>query len=96
MRDIDFEWDESKAASNLRKHKVSFRQATLAFYDPNMIDDYDGEHSEDEPRFNVIGTVQGKLLAVNFTERHNRIRIISARSATRKEHDDYHRQDSQE
>ena len=60
MRDDRFEWDDRKAASNLRKHRVDFRHARAAFDDPDLIDELDED--EDEERFQLIGMADGRLL----------------------------------
>lgn len=87
---MHFEWDESKAQSNQRKHDVSFDEAVSAFYDPRQIAFYDPAHSDDEDRELLIGhSSQGRLLLVSYTVRDDTIRIISARKATRKEGEDY-------
>jgi uncharacterized DUF497 family protein len=57
-----FEWDDRKAVENLSKHGVSFGEATEVFYDPNALEDYDIEHSDDETRFNIIGLSSRRLL----------------------------------
>lgn len=90
----DFEWDPSKAASNLRKHGVDFRDAADVFDDPNQLVIFDEDHSEDERRFLTIGlTRQHRLIVVIHTFRQTEdptgIRIISARPATRNERRDY-------
>lgn len=79
-----FEWDEEKAAANFRKRKIDFRDAALVFNDENYIELYDAAHSDYEDRYNVIGMVDD-LLFVVYTERRERIRIISARLATSEE-----------
>ena len=79
-----FEWDEEKAAANLRKHHVSFQNAALVFNDENYIEIYDAAHSGYEDRYNVIGMVDDILFVV-YTERRESVRIISARLATREE-----------
>ena len=77
-----FEWDEQKAASNLKKHGVSFQEAKTAFGDTLSITVADPEHSDTEYRFIDIGlTERGRLLVVSYTERGARIRIISSRLA---------------
>jgi uncharacterized DUF497 family protein len=80
----DFEWSISKAASNLSKHQVSFKEATTIFADFGLICYDDREHSVTEERQVAIGySSQNRLLTVSFTERDNgRIRIISARKPT--------------
>jgi hypothetical protein len=85
-----FEWDASKAESNLRKHKISFDEAKLIFNDPFLITFADNFHSNTEERFISIGSspaVPNRLLLVIHTEEHRRgdeliIRIISCRRAT--------------
>ena len=81
-----FEWDEKKAAANLRKCKVSFPEAVSAFYDRLSATGADPEHSIDERRFVTFGiSVSGRFLAVSHADRSDAIRIISARPATRGE-----------
>lgn len=88
-----FEWDENKNKINKQKHKISFETAAFVFDDPNYIEMYDFEHSTDEDRYVAIGTV-GDVLFVVFTERRERIRIISARLATDLERRLYYDRDS--
>ena len=81
-----FDWDRHKAASNQRKHGVSFREAATIFADPLSWTFPDPDHSEDEDRFITIGTSQlGNLLVIAHTDQVETIRIISARKATRRE-----------
>ena len=89
---LRFEWDPSKAAANLRKHRVSFADAQTVFSDDRarLIDDPD--HSEDEERFLLLGLSSSlRLLVVAHCYRAggNVIRIISARKATADEQNDY-------
>jgi len=86
-----FEWDPAKAASNIRKHGVSFDEAVTVFKDPLALIFDDEEHSEDEHREIIIGmSTLNKMLLVCFVERiEDTIRLISARSATRTEIKDY-------
>jgi uncharacterized protein len=87
---MDFEWDESKAASNLKKHGVSFTEAKTVFANPLAVVLDDEAHSIGEKREIIIGHSQcNQLLLVSFTERYTVIRIISARLATRREREDY-------
>ena len=81
---MDFEWDPTKAASNERKHGVSFSEASSVFGDPLELVISDPSHSEGEFRSLSLGrSVEGRLLVVSYTEREqNRIRLISARPAT--------------
>jgi uncharacterized protein len=81
-----FQWDEIKAAANLRKHGVTFEDAASVFFDPLAYTFADPDHSIGEPRFLTFGFSQsGRLLAVSHAERGRFIRIISARKATRHE-----------
>ena len=85
-----FEWDPRKAAANRRKHGVSFEEALTVFHDPlgRIFDDPD--HPGVEAREIIVGNSrQQRLLVVCFVERGERVRIISARRATRREHEDY-------
>ena len=84
MDEIRFEWDEEKAKQNYIKHKISFETATHVFDDENYIEMYDFEHNEFEDRYIVIGRV-GEILFVVYTERGDKIRLISARLADREE-----------
>ena len=88
---LQFEWDRRKAASNLRKHGVSFDEASTVFHDSLGLIFDDGDHSIDEPREIIVGhSATGRLLLVSFVERReNVIRIISARTTTTSERDDY-------
>jgi uncharacterized DUF497 family protein len=79
-----FEWDDEKAAANIRKHGVSFEEAARVFADPRAIEIIDEEQSIGERRFAMIGLADAGLLYVVFTERAEAIRIIHARKADRK------------
>jgi uncharacterized protein len=94
MQDDTFEWDDDKAVENRRRHRVSFEEATLAVGDPLAIEELDTREDYGEDRMVVIGMSQGQLLAVVCTHRDDRIRIISARKATRHEQDDYYRENA--
>lgn len=91
-----FEWDDGKAAANFRKHGVDFETATEVFRDAFAVEDLDASMDYGEQRFRIIGRAGGKLVTVIYAERGERIRIISARQATRREHDRYHQQNSQD
>ena len=85
-----FEWDARKAAVNRVKHGVSFEEAATVFGDPDALDGPDLRHSEEESRFLRLGrAATGRVLIVAHTVRREvddeKIRIISARRATRKE-----------
>ena len=83
---IEFQWDKEKARKNLKKHGVTFEEAATAFYDILSITIADGEHSEGEGRFLLLGlSNQARLLVVSHTDRETAIRVISARLATSKE-----------
>ena len=55
--ELEFEWDEEKAAANFRKHGIRFETAVRVFQDPNLMEDYDDDHSRKEDRYKVIGKV---------------------------------------
>ncbi len=86
-----FEWDPQKAKANIQKHKVSFERACTIFKDPQALSIYDEEHSEKEDRWITLGMdINGNLLVVVHTfdqinENSCKIRIISARKATKRE-----------
>jgi len=83
----DFEWDAAKADSNLAKHGVTFEEASTVFADERSESFPDGADIE---RFLLLGMSQGaRVLVVVHAERGARIRIISARKATRHERSHY-------
>lgn len=83
---MQFEWDPKKAATNLRKHGVSFDEAATVFQDDLSLTGDDPDHSLSEERLVTFGVSSaGRLLVASYTERDDRIRIISARPATRSE-----------
>lgn len=86
-----FEWDTAKSRENRRRHRVSFEEATQAFHDPLSLTVEDPDHSTSvERRYILMGmTARGRLVAVSHTERDTRIRLISARPATRREREQY-------
>ena len=89
---MKFEWDDEKARANLEKHGVSFGEATEVFYDPNALEDYDSEHSNEEERFFIIGMSSRRLLYVVYAERAGDVvRIISARKANKAGQENYER-----
>ena len=90
MNSNRFEWDDAKAITNLRKHQIAFEDAQTVFDDPNAVLAIDD--ADDEIRDCTIGLSSVGLLLVVSTERGDRIRIISARRATRHEQDGYYRQ----
>jgi hypothetical protein len=91
----NFEWDIKKAKANLRKHRVSFERAATIFLDPNLLSIPDQEHSDLEDRWITIGMDEsGSLLVLshkfeNVSRTLSKIRVISARKATRKETKQY-------
>jgi uncharacterized DUF497 family protein len=87
---VEFEWDPFKAELNLKEHGVSFDEATTIFRDTFSITISDPDHSDREDRFIDIGmSHRMRLLVVSYTERKDKIRIISARRATRAERKNY-------
>ena len=89
--DYCFEWDPNKAATNQRKHGVSFQQAATVFLDPRALSLYDEEHSTEEDRWITLGiSATTGLLVVHHTFEEGgpsavRVRIISVRKATKRE-----------
>ena len=89
LNGICFKWDRGKAAANLRKHRVGFKTACEAFFDP-FVCFVDSEMVGGEERERVIGMTAGwELLVVVYVDRGDFIRLISARSPTRKEKQEY-------
>ena len=83
---MKFEWDPRKAKLNLRKHRISFEEATTAFRDPLSATAPDPDHSSSENRCVTFGvSSNGRLLTISHTERGESIRIINARPATKQE-----------
>ncbi len=83
---MHFEWDPVKARKNLRKHGVTFEDASSVFYDLLAMTGADPDHSKEEERMVTFGlSSSGQLLVVAHTERSDAIRIISARVATKQE-----------
>ena len=81
-----YEWDPAKAASNLRRHGVSFAEATSIFLDQAALTFKDPDHSDEEEREITIGvSAKQRVLFVSHCPRGDRIRIVSARKATRRE-----------
>ncbi len=83
---MHFEWDPVKAGKNLRKHGVTFEEASSVFYDSLAMTGPDPDNSEGEERMVTFGLSSSRrLLVVAHTERKNALRIISARVATKHE-----------
>ena len=93
MKSDDFEWDDAKAASNRRHHKITFEQARDVPADPFIIEWIDEGQDEHEQRFSALGMVENRLLFVAYTMSGNAIRIISARRAEPFERRRYHEED---
>ena len=94
MKKLIFEWDDKKNTTNLSKHGVSFEEAHTVFFDENAIEFDDPDHSIQEERFILLGLSQSlKVLVVCHCYRtvESKIRIISARKATKKEQGVYFR-----
>jgi uncharacterized DUF497 family protein len=92
---LEFEWHDAKAEANWQTHGVSFELAATVFKDPFAIEFVDDREDYGETRIIILGMSEEQvLLFVVYTEREDRIRIISARRATQYEQDDYFRQDS--
>ena len=90
MCGIAFEWDRGKDSANRRKHGVGFAEASTVFDDPLSMTIPDYDHDLDEERFVIVGmTSKRSLLIVVHTIRGERIRLISARSATKHEKYNY-------
>ena len=96
MGEIEFEgliveWDDDKNALNWKKHKIYFEDAARVFLDENRIDYLDELHGDDEERWKVIGRVKN-ILVVIYTERGEKLRLISARKAEKEEEEEYYGQ----
>lgn len=90
---MEFEWDPEKEKLNIVNHGIDFETAMLVFNDDDRIEIYDVEHSIDEDRYNTIGMVSDVLFVV-YTERKDRIRLISARLANKQERSIYYDKES--
>ena len=94
MKDLRYEWDESKNRSNQRKHGVAFEEARSSFLDENARLVVDPDHSDDEDRFLLVGlSIRLRLLVVShfYRESERVVRILSARKADPSERRDYAR-----
>ena len=91
---MELEWDDVKDGSNRRKHGLSFVEARRLFEsNDDYLEIFDATHSDTEDRFIAIGTIARGIIVVVFTERdEDRIRIVGARFANRREQDLYHTQ----
>ena len=88
---MQYEWDETKRLINLRKHGIDFIQISAVF-DSEILTIEDDRHNYGEQRFVTFGLLQGRVIAIVHTEQENRIRIISARKATKYEQQTYFQQ----
>ena len=87
---MEFEWDPKKELKNIDKHGVTFSEAATVFGDPLELTISDPDHSVGEFRFlSIASSSLNRLLVVSYTEREERIRIISARPAMPKERRQY-------
>ena len=79
-------WDDAKNVSNQNKHGLSFEEASELFRSDDYLEIFDEEHSDTEDRFIAFGLIGRGLIVVVWTETEDhRIRIISARSVTKRE-----------
>ncbi len=85
---MGFQWDAEKNAANVAKHGISFEQAAQIFRAP-ILKRLDDRRDYQETRFIALGTYDGEVLCVVFTERDGDIRLISARKASRHERERY-------
>jgi len=87
---LQFEWDNEKSVLNIKKHNVSFKEASTVFKDSFSLSFYDPNHSIEEDRYILIGISQNEnFLVIAYTERNDKIRIISARKGNKKERESY-------
>jgi uncharacterized DUF497 family protein len=90
MNDGKFQWDDTRAASNVADHRVTFEAAREVFKDPFALDWLDESEGYGEDRYSVIGMSEGRLVYVAYTMRDEAIRIISARRAEAQDRRRYH------
>ena len=86
---MEFEWDPAKNASNFRKHRISFEEARAVFDDPDEVEWICSDPDDDEERYMMVGRIGWKIVSVVYTERGDRIRLISAREANHFERREY-------
>ena len=92
METLKFEWDPNKNEINKKKHGLSFETAREVFYDEFAILFDDPDHSFEEDRFLIIGTIKTEQICIVshcYRDNENSIRIISARRATKTEQQAY-------
>jgi uncharacterized DUF497 family protein len=91
-KELEFEWDEAKARTNLKKHRVSFLTGA-AIFSKELLERIDDREDYGELRWVALGSVDGQIYRVVFTRRgENRIRLISAQKASRDEREIYYRE----
>lgn len=89
MPELNFDWDDQKAAANVAKHGIGFEYAARVFLDVDRVD-FDVSRSTDgEERRKTVGMIEHRLFTAVYTERLTTIRIISARRCNGKEHRQY-------
>jgi len=88
-KDGRFEWDKYKNQLNKKKHGLLFEEILEIFDDPDFLEGYDQEHSENEERYYGIGCLNNVLYIIVFYTLRERIRIISARQADTEEQEEY-------
>jgi len=87
---VVYEWDPAKSAANVKKHRISFEEAASVFLDADALTFWDPDHSDEEEREITIGrSARRRVLFLAHAARDGRIRIISARRATRQERRQY-------
>lgn len=89
---MEFEWDDAKAEANLKKHGIRFSEAATIWLDDSSVEIPDIEHSSDEERWIRLGiSRKANILVVIYCEKveNERVRIISARPATKNESKQY-------
>lgn len=86
-----FEWDRTTAVANYKKHGVCFEHVVRAFENPFALVEWDASEAYDEARFLLTGRLAGGIVVIVFTEREERVRILSAREATEYERRNYYR-----
>ena len=84
---IEFKWDKGNIGKNLKKHKVNDKESEEIFSNKPLLVSLDKKHStKEETRYHALGrTEERRILFLSFTVRENKLRIISARPASRKE-----------
>ncbi len=88
---MKFEWDSVKAKANIARHGVTFEDAQAVFADTQAVESLD--ETTDEERWRLLGRAGSDILMVVYTERGDRVRIISARKASKREQEAYLEQD---